>query len=190
MEEPGALAHLLAWTKNLEHFTFSRIHWNRAHWDLGTFESLLAPYRSSLKSVSINSLTSGGQKTIDVSSFTELYTLTLSHWQLECTPELASSMLLAPKLHTFIWDFGAYDQHSESWSDFGQVQVDWILKFAELAAAKKSMLKTIEIMFIPHPGSAPSTREEHEAVGNPWDRMAALVPAMRLLGIKLRYRPN
>jgi hypothetical protein len=80
MASPSDLAILLAWPKSLEHFTFRRIHSNRAHWQLSSFESLLAPHRSVLKSISIGSLT-GGADSIDVSAFPELNTLELSRWE-------------------------------------------------------------------------------------------------------------
>jgi hypothetical protein len=188
MEQPAALAHLLAWPRNLEHFTFDRMYWNESTWDFGTFETLLKPYRSTLKSISIGYLT-GGQQTIDFSCFTELSTLSLSRWQLYCTPEVASSTLLAPKLHTFIWDFGIYDQHTESLSDFAQAQVDWILKFAELAAGKGSCLRNIKIVFNPDPWNEPSTRLESEERRHPWNLMDDLNATLKLLGIELTYSP-
>jgi hypothetical protein len=189
MAEPSSLAHLLAWPKKLEDFSFGRIVWNPEHWDLETFEQLLEPYRSSLKNISIGHLPTGGQKTINFTSFNELSTLTLTRTQLDCTPEVANATLLAPKLHTFTLDFGRYDTRSEEWANFGQEQVEWLLKFAELAAAQKSALKTIAIVFNPDEWSAPSSREGFEAVGYPWDRMDDLRVKMRPLGIDFKYSP-
>jgi hypothetical protein len=187
MEGPTALAHLLAWSKNLENFEFQRIYSNRFHWDFATFETVLAPYRDTLKHITIGYL-SGGTKTIDFSGFTELLTLNLSRWQLDCSPETASSTLLAPKLHTFTWDFGIYDQHSESVTDFAEPQADWILALANLAAARKASLKTIEIEFNPE-SSYSQTAEQHEALKRPWDLMNGLSIKMRPLGIELKYKP-
>jgi hypothetical protein len=190
MEDPAALAHLLAWPKLIQHFTFRRIHFNRAHWDLDIMQSLLSPYKSTLKTIAIGSLSGRAAGSINVSSFHELITLNLSRWQLDCTPEIACATLLAPKLHTFVWDFGIYDQHSEGWGHFAQPQADWILKFAQLAAARKSTLRIIEILFTPDQWSAPSTREQYEAVGYPWDRMDDLKISMKPLRIELKYSPG
>jgi hypothetical protein len=189
MAEPSTLAYLLVWPKKIENLSFGRILWNTEHWDLETFEQLLEPYRSSLKNISIGHLLTGGGKTINLTSFTELSTLTLTRTQLDCTPEVASSTLLAPKLHAFTLDFGHYGTRGQEWANFGQEQVEWFLKFAELAAAQKSALKTIAIVFNPAEWSAPSSREGFEAVGYPWDRMDDLKAKLRPLGIDFKYSP-
>lgn len=77
---------------------------------------------------------------------------------------MAAATLLAPRLHTFIWDFTIIDQHSESWTDIGDGQKEWLLKFAEIAAARKSALRKIEIVFCPDEWSGPRTREELAAL--------------------------
>jgi hypothetical protein len=186
---PSDLAILLAWSETLEHFTFKRIYSNDAHWELSMFETLLAPHRSVLKSVSIGCLTSSAGP-IKVTTFPELNAIELSRWGWYCSPEHAVSTLLAPKLEKFTWDFGIYDQHSESWNDFRQYQVDWLLSFANLASVQKSALKEIVIHFQPDEWSAPRSREDFEAVGYPWDRMVQLALTLKPLGIALSYTPG
>ena len=101
---------------------------------------------------------------------------------------MAATTLLAPRLHTFIWNFISSDGHSESWDDFGVGQKEWLLKFAEIAAARKSALRKIEIAFRPDEWTGPTTREQLAAlVSSPWDLMADARAKIKLLGIELEW---
>ena len=187
-DTPAALESLLAWPEILEHFVFERIYYTEHHWSFGTFESILKRHQSTLKTLCIGQLF-GRTTCINVTPFSNLEELNLSRWALDCTPDIAVSMLLGPKLKTFIWDFGIYDQHSESWSDFSQREQEWILEFARLTAARKSALKKIKIRFEPDEWSTPNTPGSYESVGFPWDRMDAVDVLIRPLGMILEYFP-
>jgi hypothetical protein len=176
----------------LEHFRFGKIHSNPARWDLSSFQCL-HDHRDSLKSIEIGAL-GGDMGAISFLDFTNLETLNLSRWAFHFSPEVARSTLLAPQLHTFIWDFTVEDQHSEVWSDFGREQKDWIVKFAELAVEQKSVLRKIKIVFNPDTPDewfSPGTREElRDWVSNwvcPWDLMYEARDAIRPSGIELSY---
>jgi hypothetical protein len=95
--------------------------------------------------------------------------------------------LLAPQLHTFIWDFRIIDQHTESWSDFSAPQQEWVLRFAELAKDRKSKLSRIEIVFCPDGFQSPRSREELAVCVSPWDLMDEVGEKIRPLGVELVY---
>ncbi len=187
-ETPTALQSLLKLPKALQHFRFDKIHSNPVSWDLRLLQSLLHDQRASLKSIVIGAL-EREKRGISFLDFPELEILTLSRWVFDFSPEVASATLLAPKLHTFIWDFTIIDQHSESWSDFGPEQRDWILGFAERAIKRKSALRRIEIIFAPEHWSGPNTRELLKDRLSPWDLMDQVRDAIRP-DIGLSYSPN
>jgi len=185
-EKPEALQKLLKLPKALEHFVFEKIHACPVPWRLDMFQWLLADHKYTLKSLEIGSLTSG-YTSISLLDFPNLETLNLSHWAYRESPEVSAASLLAPRLHTFIWDFRILDQHSESWSDFGNEQKEWLLRFAELAAEKRSALRKIEILFCPDEYSSPQTREELAVCVSPWDLMDEAKDKIKPLGIELEY---
>lgn len=164
--------------KALEHFRLRGGCSGQASWDLSLFPGLLYDHQTSLKSIEIGEL-GRGDKYINLLDFPNLETLKLSRYVFDLTPEAACATFLAPKLHTFIWDFTVLDQSSESWTDFGQKQKEWISKFAELAIAQKSMLRKIEIIFTPDQWSRPKTREQLRDWGWPWDLMDEVRDAIK-----------
>jgi hypothetical protein len=94
-----------------------------------------------------------------------------------------------PKLHTFIWDYHHItgDSLSERWQEFGQPEKGWNIKFGQLAAAQKSALRHIKIIFTPLRWSAPLTRQELTDWAYPWDLMDEAAEKLRPLGIDLSY---
>jgi len=176
---------LLKLPKRLHHFRFGKAH-GPIRWDLCMFQSLLEGHKASLKSVEIGHLESS-KTSMTFVDFPLLETLNLSRWVFDLTPEMACSQFLAPNLHTFIWDFTIDDRPSENWKDFGPAQRDWLLKFAELAIAKKSSLRKIKIIFVPDEDSGPDTKEELESLICPWDLMDEVREALMPNGIELSY---
>ncbi|KAF8864566.1 hypothetical protein BDZ45DRAFT_15160 [Acephala macrosclerotiorum] len=177
-ETPETLRNFLKLPKALEHFRFGGGYSDQASWDLSLFQGLLHDHRTSLKSIKIGAL-GREKKDINLLDFPNLETLKLSRFVFNLTPEAVCATLLGPKLHTFIWDFTVLDQSSESWTDFGQKQRDWILKFAELAIAQKSALQKIEIVFTPDQWSSPETRQQLRDWGWPWDLMDEVRDAIK-----------
>jgi hypothetical protein len=186
---PSDLAILLAWPKTLEHFTFENPDSSCTRWELSMVESLLAPHRSTLKSICIGPLT-GDAGCINVTAFPELKALELSRLQWECSPEQACSTILAPKLENFTWNFEMYDRDSEQWANFDQPEVDWLLSFAKLASTQKSALKEIVIRYDGDQPSTPSSREVYEATEYPWDHMEQLKLMLKPLGIAFSCVPD
>ncbi|KAF2420205.1 hypothetical protein EJ08DRAFT_702576 [Tothia fuscella] len=179
MERLPALMRLLAWPKKLEHFRFGIVPSNEAQWRLSKFEMLLAPYKASLKSLSLPFFPGEGPATIDLMDFSELTTLTLSREGWECTPEVASSTVLAPRLQHFIWDFGMYDETSGWLIDFTQRDADWLLQFAKLANKRKSALRCIEVSW--------NNPSEDKGIEDPWTLLEELEIALEAMGIQLKY---
>jgi hypothetical protein len=188
-DTPEALQKLLKLPRALEHFTFGAMYSNPdpSRWRLETFQWLLADHQNTLKSIEISS-SGGGYSPINFMEYPKLERLKLSHWVYRETAETAAASILAPKLHTFIWDFTVYDQHSEHWTDFDQPQKKWLLKFAELAAARKnSALKRIKIIFLPDTWEYITSREALAACVTPWDMMDEVKAKIKPLGIELEY---
>ncbi|KAE8451721.1 hypothetical protein EG329_003178 [Mollisiaceae sp. DMI_Dod_QoI] len=186
-ETPEALQNLLKLPRALESFNYGRIYSNPSRWTLNMFQGLLAGHQTTLKRIEIGAL-GRGYTPINFLEFPQLEILHLSHWVYKESSEVAAASILSPKLHTFIWDFRVMDQHSESWSDFGEEQKEWVLRFAELAAGRRSVLRKIEIMFYPDGDyNEPRAREELATCVTPWDLMDEVKEKIKPLGIELEY---
>jgi hypothetical protein len=120
--------------------------------------------------------------------FSKLETLHLSRWLFDLSPAFWQT-LLAPRLHTFIWDFNIRHQHS-AWSDFGVQQKDRIVGFAEAARAQKSALRKIKIEFNPdamHAEGQSLTREQLDSGPDPWRLLYDAQESLASCGIELSY---
>lgn len=156
-------------------------------------QSLLSPYRSSLKTIEIGDLDGGYVGMMDLTLFRELTVLNLYCDLLDnLSSDNACATLLAPKLHTFILDITSYDNvyRRTGWEGFHEPQARWILEFAQLAAARTSALRTIKIIFDPDESMGPCNRDEYELSGYPWDRMDDVKIKLMPLGIDLTYEPE
>jgi hypothetical protein len=156
--------------------------------DYPMFESWLLIHSETLRHIKIGYLSRrGSDRLFNATCFPNLEFLQLSRWQMP--PSLTFKfrpedvIVLGPKLRTFSWDFSVYDQHSESWLDFGENEVEWLRQLAEAAVASKAALQTIRIHFTP---DFPwNTTEE---MGYPWDRMDDLrEQTMKPIGLELSY---
>jgi hypothetical protein len=192
--EEGRIATraLIAWPKTLTHFTFGSFYNNKHTMDYTDFESWLSIHNLTLKSVDIGYLSgSGSSRLFNAMPFPNLESLKLSRWQqgwphrtdpLRFKAEDAN--VLGQRVKFFGWDFGIYDQHSESWNAFGEDEEVWLTSLAKIAAAKKAALRTIKIYF------RPDSYEVTEENGYPWDRMDRIRDkACKNNGIELEYTP-
>jgi len=147
-ESPQATAQLLQWSNQLSHFHFGSFYNNRFYMDLPMFHSMLLMHKDTLKTIDIGYLSSSGRgRLFNASDFPRLEVLRLSRWEMEENLEFSSTeadLLLAPNLKTFGWDFSIYDQHSESWTDFGKREERWVRELARAAIERKAALKKIE----------------------------------------------
>jgi hypothetical protein len=193
-ETQQALYNLLKLPKALKHFHFEGMGCI-GNWSLNTFQWILKDHRETLKSVKISGVHPDYER-FSLLDFTNLNTLDISRWVIFFTPEVACSKFLAPRLHTFVWDFATWDQHNEQWHDFGTDQKEWIVKFGEVAAAQKSALRRIaqkstlrriKIVFTPDRFPSPSTRDELMEVVFPCKLMDEAAEILRPLGIQLSW---
>jgi hypothetical protein len=146
---------------------------------------MLLKHKDTLKVIEIGSLSAGGRAHFfSACDFPKLEVLGLSRWQreknLEFSPAEADA-LLGPSLKVFTWDFTIYDQHSESWTDFGEREEQWVRELAKAAIARKAALKKIKIIFNPEDWE---TKEED---GYPWDRMNKVRDEIQPHGLVLEY---
>lgn len=185
-ESPQATAQLLQWPKQLSSFVFDSFYNNRFFMDLPMLGSMLLMHKDTLRTVEIGYLSQSGRgRPFDWAQFPNLEVLRLSRWQMAKDLKLSpaeADLLLAPSLRTFGLSFSIYDQHSESWTDFGDTEEHWVRDFAKAAIARKAALNKIEIEF--HPDSIWGTNEED---GYPWDRMNKIQDEIRPYGIVLEY---
>jgi hypothetical protein len=182
---------LINWPKALTSFHFGSFYNNDNYVDLPMIASWLQKHKGTLVDLSVGYLASRGRgKLFDLSEFTALESLELSIWQISVggfrTPRILEfkpedEILLAPNLKSFKLDFTVYDQHSESWTDLGETEVNWLRSFAEAAVRKNVPFREISICF--NPESYGIAKKN----GYPWDRMTALQDELRPKGITVSY---
>ncbi|KAK9775923.1 putative F-box domain protein [Seiridium cardinale] len=151
-EDAAAAGQLIRWPKRLEIFTFGSFYNHLFYMDLAMFRAWLLIHKDSPREIDIGYLsTSGTGILLDVSDFPNLRTLTLSRYSFlrDLHFSAADSYLLAPKLESFTCSFSIYDQHDESWTDFGEPEERWMMQFAKAAVSKSLLRKRIEVIFQP-----------------------------------------
>lgn len=157
---------------------------------MSTFRSILAPHKTSLKSIELEGFGEGrrGLEEFDLTDFESLEELTLFYSATGCDTGYEAN-LLAPNLRTFRWHFDDFDQqHAPPLWLFGQPQQEWLRRLTTAAIASRSSLRRIEICF--HPDFDHGIRgseEERKALGYPWDRMDAIAEEIQSVGIELTY---
>lgn len=127
-------------------------------------------------------------QTFNTSSFPEVTTLELHSWDLACTPEFACSAVLGPKLHTFIYNIN--DIGSPKLFRFHDHYASWISEFGELAAARNSALRTIDIRFDAVSSMMPSSWATYDRFGYPWDCMEDAKSRLAMVGVSLKWSPE
>lgn len=135
--------------------------------DYPMFENWLLIHRHTLKRIDIGYIR-GPSRLFNATLFPSLEFLRLSRWQMHSPVKFSTedANVLGPRLETFSWNFNIYDQHSESWCDFGEPEATWVRDLAKCAAECKAVLARVEIQF--DPNNFWGTKEE---MGYPWDRM-------------------
>lgn len=115
----------------------------------------------------------------NASNFPNLEHLHLSRWlwdsplDLGMAKEDADSILGAPRLRVFVWDFTTSGEaYRERWTEFGAREEEWLRCFAQVAISARQegncFLEEIRLQFTPE--EVMDTGEEEEEV-YPWDRM-------------------
>lgn len=153
----------------LTHFEFGSYYNNEHMMDYPAFENMLLIHQNTLKHIDIGYLSPGGNlRLFNATRFSKLEFLKLSRWQMSRPVQFSveDSNVLGPSLKTFAWDFSIYDQHSESWTDFGAPEAAWLRELGEIAISRKAALEKIVIQYTPECYHNPTEEE-----GYPWDRM-------------------
>lgn len=152
--------------------------------------SLLSLHRATLKTICISYLGSHPDPTqkltFDTASFPELTTFGLHSWNLTCTPDIACSTVIGSNVRTFIYDLNDTVGGIASFR-FHKGYADWISKLRELAAARNSALRTIEISFNRTPKMMPNSWAEYDEYGYPRDCMDDAKSRLVMLGGILKF---
>ena len=186
-DSPSAFRKLLLWPKELHHFSFCDCDASQNSFSLMDFELFLTPHKETLQSICLESLFSRQQGCIDFSDFPKLKSITISVYDLKCTPQEAASKLLAPQLESFTWSWLMLTQHCESIRDFNEERAKWLSDFLTIATHRKSALRKVYIRFRPE-DYYPS--EDELAQGSfpyPWDLMDEIAVKFESYGIQLTY---
>ncbi|KAF2709129.1 hypothetical protein K504DRAFT_295783 [Pleomassaria siparia CBS 279.74] len=185
-EGPEATSLFIQWPAVLSHFQFGSFYNNSHVMDYSMFESWLLIHKDTLKHVDIGYLSAKGSSgPFNATLFPNLEYLKLSRWQTHQGSvqfKADDANVLGPKLGTFCWGFGIFDQHSEGWLDFGEPESSWIRDLVNAAVACKSVLRTVEIQF------SPDQWDTDYGMIYPWDLMDRLGDeVLRPKGMNLVY---
>ena len=141
---PDELALILAWPRALEHFRFEEFfdfdqgyeEWSA--FSLRFFSTALRPHRVSLKTLRLSYIyTNDKQHSLEVADFSNLGMLHLSLENFSyASPERTASALLAPKLHTVVFDASPTDSQLGTFDVLDQSIGQWFVRFAECAQAQ------------------------------------------------------
>lgn len=189
-EDSRATSQLLNWPRELRHMEMGSYYNNGNYMDLSMFGTMLSPHKHTLEVLKMGYLSRTGddERIIDISEFSALTELELSRWSFANTSLQFSDdvghKLLAPRLAKFIWSFSIYDQHSETITDMGDREEDWLRHFANFAARQKSALKSIYVEYRP---PRVSRYEDIRAFVYPWDRLDRVKKDIEKYGIMLGY---
>lgn len=189
-EDSKMTTQLLNWPKELRHVEFGSYYNNGNYMDLSMFGTMLSPHKHTLEVLKMGYLSRTGddEKIIDVSEFSALTELELSRWSFANAnlrfSDDVGHQLLAPRLAKFTWSFSIYDQHSETITDMGDKEEEWLRQFATFAAKQKSVLKSIYIEYRP---PSVSRYADIRALVYPWGRLDRLKTDIEKYGIILGY---
>ena len=190
---PEELAYILAWPRALEHFHFDEFDeraWELTDFGMMFFSAALRPQRASLKTLRLSYLCADmSEDYLEVAGFSALETLRVHLDNItDNAPERAPPRLLAPKLHTVIFDAYATDMQSGVFDVLHQSAITWFVKFAECAQAQQSALKEIEIDFSTSHLAAVSNRSlPIEHINKCLDMMEDVQQQLEQISIKISY---
>ncbi|KAL4970612.1 uncharacterized protein BDV14DRAFT_195295 [Aspergillus stella-maris] len=200
LQTPDVMRALVKWSHTLEsfdlHFTFGACYDEMGlyeYWSLATLQPILAIHRTTLRSISIRCINSGGLAGFDMRAFPRLEELCLSEGS--TSPHHRDSSLLAnlipnliaPQLRNFHWDMTLEDQQcAETLYCLQEEEENFLRAVAHAAIEAKVPLRMLRVTY------NPDTWLEYE-IGYPWDRLDALgrEPELAAAGIRVCYNtPN
>lgn len=190
---PDEIHDLINWPQTLRHFKLSEPwgHMKQAL-NLNVLGCALIAHQETLETLQILSLGSyfaregefSEDKMLDLTAFSKLRQLTLSHWSIDLkTPLFYPNIvrkILAPNLEKFTWDFVTY---WDSWMQFGPIEVNWIRTLGNYAAHIGSPLRYIYVDFNPD-----SIQVSPEAI-YPWTLLKDVAEYLAAKNILLEYPP-
>ena len=139
----------------------------------------LAPQKDNLLSITIDGLKfQRSFQGFDLSDFSRLEILKLSHWETDRNPG-QEWRILAPRLRKFVWIFP--DLRDLSFVDFGPAEADWLRSLVAASRNRSVAQSEIEVDYYPTALETPI----HDAEAYPWDFIDALMPEFDGLGIGL-----
>lgn len=188
---PSCVAQLLLWPEHLTHFLFkSYSHSSPYFIDPPMIRAMLLPHKATLERVDIGYQRHPDREpgqSLDVSDFPKLERLGLSRRQMAKDLVFSAadaSLLLAPILRTFEWDFSLKDCYSiECWYSFDEKEETWLREFLHMAVKKKAALKNIVVVFGTEPWNLPSAKGNQGM----WDRLDSLKNEFHPHDITLTY---
>jgi hypothetical protein len=176
------------WPNSLEQLTISFALVNQGSWGNGVLSTMLAPHRTTLRSLVFGPLL-GEDDIFEFSSFSELEELSVSIQNLHKDPQIAISRILGPRLQTVTLSLNVVDTAPPDidWRRFPEWPVGWVRRFAEYSSTIRSPLTKLIIDF------SPSLWEfEYNATRKdmryPWDLLNDLRDAIAGRGITLSYK--
>ncbi|KAL4956309.1 hypothetical protein BDW69DRAFT_89715 [Aspergillus filifer] len=200
LQTPEVMEALVKWPHTLEsfdlHFTFGACYSKAGlyeDWSLATLQPILAIHRSTLRSISIRCINSGGLSGFDMRAFPRLEELCLSKGA--TSPHYRDSLihanlipnLIAPQLRIFHWDMTLEDQQCmETLYCLQDEEENFLRAIAHAAIEAKVPLRMLRVTY------EPDTWLKNE-IGYPWDRLDALgrEPELLAAGIRVCYNtPN
>ncbi|KAL4795374.1 hypothetical protein BDV19DRAFT_168755 [Aspergillus venezuelensis] len=163
LQTPEVMRALVKWSHTLEffdlHFTFGARYDEMGlyeHWSLATLQPILAIHRTTLRSISIRCINSGGLSGFDMRSFPRLEELCLSEGA--TSPHHRDSSLLAnlipnliaPQLRIFHWDLALENQQcSETFYCLDEEEENFLRAIAHAAIEAKAPLRMLKVTYNP-----------------------------------------
>lgn len=182
------LRNFLSWPVHLEHFTLGNLFGLQVSHSLNlvTMARLLAPHKSTLRTLSIGYLEIEGLDGFDLTGFTSLEDLTLSAWTTGAAVG-HEEKLLAPRLGKFTWNFPVESARGYGpLHEFKAPQREWLRRLAGAAVRENLPLRLIYVDFY---GVDVCRWADNLPEVYPWDYIDSVADEFRDAGIRVEYPP-
>ena len=192
---PVALSLILAWPRALEHFRFDVLNTYASTnkppaFSLTFFGTVLRLHRASLRTLHLGYIFSvydlGCLEVADFSSLEMLHV----HLESMCgkPAERVASTILAPKLHTVVFDASQTDRQSGTFDLLCQGTCSRFVQFVECAHAQQSALREIKVDFVPSDIGAISDGDyDIDHINECLDMMEDARQRSEQMGVKISY---
>ena len=190
------LAQILAWPRALEHFRYDEHNqvddydFQMTDFGLGFFGTALRPQLASLKTLRLcYFFTYEVGRPLDMADFRNLETL---HTHLENfqhrSPESVASEILAPKLHTIIFDAQPTIMHTGLFDNLDRIAGDLFVPIAECARERQTALKEIRVrLCADHRVAISHGSFNIRRINECFDKLEEVRQLLEQMGIKISY---